>query len=306
MCKHSCPDLYLNEIGFATCHSYADSIGTPCLPDVQEDTEMGEVEISRNNDHSYCVNVNNTGEETNMGEIMPGKNRIKKRKIVGLLANEIYLLHLLDKGMVSNILEEMEMGILDEDATSTELLSFVMLNEKCKVIPDMISQLQYYNETKWADTCADELYHIILTNARELLKTCTIKEINIIAKVLEQHTGRLWFTSGVLKAVNANTIVKGFRGELVRDEQFTRRNNKISNPLTLTSLVKKVVLDEEYDVEKLRISLGTVLCCEVKSEWYAQCTVNKKLKIPVLDRDERTEEMEIFAYPERDESTQLL
>ena len=91
--------------------------------------------------------------------------------------------------MVSNILEEMEMGILDEDATSMELLSFVMLNEKCKVIPDMISQLQYYNRTKWADTCADELYHIILINARELLKTCTIKEINIIAKVLEQHTG---------------------------------------------------------------------------------------------------------------------
>ena len=267
---------------------------------------MGEVEISRNNDHSYCVNINNTGEETNMGEIRPGKNRTKKRKIVGLLANEINLLHLLDKGMVSNILEEMEMGILDEDATSTELLSFVMLNEKCKVIPDMISQLQYYNGTKWADTCADELYHIILINARELLKTCTIKEINIIAKVLEQHTGQLWFTSGVLKAVNANIIVKGFRGELLHDEQFTRRNNKISNPLTLTSLVKKVVLDEEYDVEKLRISLGTVLCHEVKSEWYAQCTVNKKLKIPVLDRDEHTEEMEIFAYPERDESTQLL
>ena len=110
----------------------------------------------------------------------------------------------------------------------------------------------------------------------------------------------------MLKAVNANTIVKGFRGELLCDEQFTRRNNKISNLLTLTSLAKKVVLDDEYDVEKLRISLGIVLCCEVKSEWYAQCTVNKKLKIPVLDGDEHTEKMEIFAYPERDKSTQLL
>ena len=146
------PDLYPNEISFATCHSYADAIGTCCLPDAEEDTEMEEVEISRNNDHSYCVNVNNTDEETNMGEIRPGKNKTKKRKIVGLLANEINLLHLLDKGMVSTILEEMEMGILDEDATSTELLSFVMLNDKCKVIPDMISQLQYYNGTKWGDT----------------------------------------------------------------------------------------------------------------------------------------------------------
>ena len=123
---------------------------------------------------------------------------------------------------------------------------------------------------------------------------------------MEQHTERLWFTSGALKAVNVNTIVKGFRGKLLHDEEFTRRNTKISNPLTLTSLVKKVVLDEEYDVEKLRISLGTVLCHKVKAEWYAQCTVNKKLKIPVLDGDECTEEMEIFVYPERDESTQLL
>ena len=195
VCKHSRPDLFEKEIGYSTCHRYADTPGTPRFID---DVEIAEQDWHENtiSDHTYCVN-----EEQAVVKDAGAKNKkiLKKKKIVGIKENEKNLLHLLDPCVVDEIFNDLEIGILDEDATSTELLCHVLLNEKCQLIPDIVKHLQYYNGRKWASTSVEELYPAILTDGQMLMKACTVKEIGIISKVMEQHTQRCWFASRWIK-----------------------------------------------------------------------------------------------------------
>ena len=306
VCKHSRPDLFEKEIGYSTCHTYADTPGTP--PFIH-DMEIAEQDCHENtiSDHTYCVNKENAVVKDNSVGDAGAKNKkmLKKKKIVGIKENEKNLLHLLDPCVVAEIFDDLEIGILDEDATSTELLGHVLLNEKCQLIPDIVKHLQYYDGRKWASTSVEELYPAILTDGQMLMKVCTVKEIGIISKVMEQHTQRCWFASGGLKGSNINKIVRRFGGEILVSEESTRRMGKIFNAQSLNALSKKVLLCDNYDVNLLRISLSTVLAREMKADWFRHCTVDNNMVIP-LDESGGANVMEIFAYPEMNEENGYL
>ena len=306
VCKHSRPDLFPQEIGYATCHTYAYPKGTPEFVAPTESLLIDDRTESET-DHTYCTYVSTKKDNMkvdNASELVKRRGNRKKR-IIGMMENEENLLHLLDQRVVSDILDDFDTCILDEDATSTELLGHVLVNEKCQLLPDIVKQLQYYDGRKWAGTSVEELYPAILTDGKELMKSCTVKEIAIISKVLEQHTDRFWFATGGLKGSHINTIVRGFGGNSLVAEESTRRSGKNFNPLTLSVMAKKVLLSEEYDVDKLHISLGTVMAREMRAEWFRHCTVDNNIVIPLAEHG-GVDVMEIFTYPEKNDKQEVM
>ena len=110
---------------------------------------------------------------------------------------------------------------------------------------------------------------------------------------------------GGLKGSNINKIVCGFGGQILVSEESTRRMGKIFNAQSLNALSKKVLLCDNYDVNLLRISLGTVLARETKADRFRCCTVDNNMLIP-LDESGGANVMEIFAYPEMNEENGYL
>ena len=59
------------------------------------------------------------------------------------MANEKNILHLIDRATLMDIFENLDDLTLDEEGTMKELLSHVLLNERCKLLPNVIVELQY-------------------------------------------------------------------------------------------------------------------------------------------------------------------
>ena len=134
---------------------------------------------------------------------------------------ETNLLHLLDRGMVEEIVNGMQDLEIGEDATMDDLLPHVLLDERCQLLGDILMQLQYYDVSKWGMLSKEELYTSLLSDVEELMTSCTVKELKIICKTMEHHTDRIWFPSGVLKGGHVNTIVRAFGAKRVVDETTT-------------------------------------------------------------------------------------
>ena len=58
VCKHSCPDLFRDKIGYSTCHLYADMQGTQERPPPQSVC----IQEEEHDDHTYCSKQNLTEE----------------------------------------------------------------------------------------------------------------------------------------------------------------------------------------------------------------------------------------------------
>ena len=114
---------------------------------------------------------------------------------------------------------------------------------------------------------------------------CTIKDLNVICKMLEHHTDRCWYTSGVLKAVTVNKTCKAFSGTNSVHEGSTRKSNKVYNPQLLRSSAKEVLLTSDYKVEHLQIALGTVLSWEMCCAWCKHSSVDYTQMIPLADKN---------------------
>ena len=127
------------------------------------------------------------------------------------MANEKNILHLIDRATLMDIFENLDDLTLDEEGTTEELLSRVLLNERCKLLPDVIVELQYSDWVKWGSTNIEELYPLLMDSGRMMVQ-CTIKDLNVICKTLEHHTDRCWYTSGALKDMMVNKICKAFGG----------------------------------------------------------------------------------------------
>ena len=161
------------------------------------------------------------------------------------MANEKNILHLIDRAMLMDIFENLDDLTLDEEGMTEELLSHVLLNERCKILPDVIAELQYSDWVKWGSTNIEELYPLLM-DSRRMMVQCTIKDLNVICKMLEHHTDRCWYTSGALKAVTVNKICKAFGGTNSVHEGSIRKSNKVYNPQLLRSSAKEVLLTSDY------------------------------------------------------------
>ena len=311
VCKHSRPDLFPEEIGFSTCHTYADPPNTPpiplnAVPDIQEGT--GHLD-----DHNYFDNTSNalidgdvTTEYDRNGKLKPGK---RKKKIMGMQHNEVNILHLLNKNIVAEIIEDIDYMDIPEDATSTDLLGHILLHPLCSLLQDILNQLQYYDTQKWGDMVLEELFPCLLTSGDDLTAACTVKDLKIICKTLEHHTDRSWFESSALKGVHVKRIVKAFGGTDTEIEVNRRKGNRIQNPISLRVLAKRALQHEDYKLTNLQIALGTVISREYKAEWYERSTIDPSVFIPFEDGDESGaggETVELFSYPETDENSEPL
>ena len=253
VCKHSRPDLFPHEIGFATCHTYADAPDTPCPPHTPVPDEPG-ILVSDYVDHTYATQSEPVT-----------KNTKRQKRIVGILDNEENILHLLHRETVVQICEDIE--DLEENPTSTDLLGHVLQNPMCTLLTDIVNQLQFYDSGKWGCTSAEDIFPQLLTNGPRLFNTCTVKDLNIICKTLEHHTDRSWYPQGAIKSTHVNNIVKAFGGNMIVEEG-TRRQRKILNPETLKSKAKKMLMRVEYTVDNLQIPVGTLLSRRHKADWF--------------------------------------
>ena len=72
--------------------------------------------------------------------------------------------------------------------------------------------------------------------------------------------------------------------------------------MTLCQCAKRLLMNDEYKVENLQISLGTVVAQEHKMDWYRHCTIEKNVEIPKIAQDNKVDgTMEVFCFPERNE-----
>ena len=142
------------------------------------------------------------------------------------------------------------------------------------------------------------MYTHLLTDAKELLKMCTVKELNIIATELRCFTCRLWFSANLLKAENVNVIVSAFGSAPLTSIESSHKKDKLYQPDTLLTLASCALKLESYPVEHLQISLGTVIHHQLKEDWYTNATCPLSVPIPHEHNSALVKEMEFFSYPE--------
>ena len=82
------------------------------------------------------------------------------------MANEKNILHLIDRATLMDIFENLDDLTLDEEGTMEELLSHVLLNECCKLLSDVIAELQYSDWVKWGSANIEELYPLLMDSGR--------------------------------------------------------------------------------------------------------------------------------------------
>ena len=58
------------------------------------------------------------------------------------MTNKKNILHLIDRAALMDIFENLDDLTLDEEGMMEELLGHVLLNECCKLLPDVIAELQ--------------------------------------------------------------------------------------------------------------------------------------------------------------------
>ena len=242
VCKHSHPDLFHDEIGYSTCHSYADKEGTQERPP----PEPVSIQEEEHNDHTYCSKQNLT--EHNRRENV-NKPRRRKKKMLGMNASEDNILHLLDSATVAMILEDIEETKTPENVTSTDLLIYVLMDQQCLLLDDILTQLQYIDGVKWGAVGKDNLYPGLFTSRDELMKKCTLKDLKIICKTLEHHTNRCWFETGGVKSAHVNRIIRAFGGTDFVQETALRKRRQTYNPTTLKVAVKNILLNDKYKLE---------------------------------------------------------
>ena len=232
VCKHSRPDLFPQEIGYATCHSYADTEDVMPMPQ-SENIEENNVPTNHD-DHTYCSAPAPTDFESEYARVKLNQTKKKReKKIVGLMSHKRNILHLLEKATLMEIFDSLDDLAVAKDGTSDELLALVLLSNKCQLLPDIITELQYSDSVKWESKTTEDLFPELLTDTECMMRECTVKDLNIICKTLEYHTDRSWYTGGALKAVTVNKISKAFGGKTMVPEASRRKGNKIYNPMSL-------------------------------------------------------------------------
>ena len=232
----------------------------------------------------------------------------KRKKEIGINERKENILHLLDSATVAQIVDNLDETQTPDDATSTDLLLYVLLDECCLLLQDILAQLQYFDGAKWGTTSKEDLYPSLLTSTDDLMSRCTLKDLKIICKTLEHHTERSWLESAGLKSIHVNRIIRTFGGTDLMSDQMHRKRKQIHTPLSLRVLSKKILLDDGYRIEHLQIALGTVLSRELKADWYRRSTVNPTAFIPFASGDDSAcegELVELFSYPEVDKDNEV-
>ena len=301
VCKHSRPDMFVDEIGYSTCHPYSDPPGTPQMPVVDVNVDDAAPETIQD-DHTYCS-------QRTVDSTVTGKKNVKRKKIVGMDEGDTNMLHLLSGNVVGPIIEDIDETDTSEQITSSELLIYVLLDARCLLLNDILTQLQYCDAGKWGHMTKTDMFPGLLDEFESLSAQCTLKDLKIILKTLEHHTDRVWYECAMVKKSQVNRIVNAFGGEECLVGSKSRKKKQTFNPPTLRIASKQVIMREDYKVENLQIALGTVLAREFRSEWFRNATLDPVVCVPYEDEESnesQVECVELFSYPELNERKEMV
>ena len=298
--------------------SVTESTRPDIFPLNEDETQMAVVsQISE--EHSNCVKRKDAtavtevfqeeNAETPMSEVLnrtahvkdvvtQSKNE-KRKKHKGLQPGKKDLLCLLDKDMVSDILQRGNHSDSTPDIDGEEL-SNVLLDPRCELLFDIHAHLIYSNEAKWHKKTLADIYPALLTCGKSLMLDCTLTELKTICRVIEHHTKRSWFVSGALKSVNVNTIVRAFGSNETVSEESSRRGNilNVFSAEKLSTLAHNYVKWGSYERIKLTVALGSVVIPYEHRKWLERATLLLHADVPNGEKS-----VELFLYPERNETT---
>ena len=139
----------------------------------------------------------------------------KQCKTIGLQPTETSIIELLDSN-VANLVQvtSPSCDALDDDCLPdlhVDLQQRITESELA-LVHDIVSELQNNNEDKWSDLTPECCYTEILKNGKNMMKSCTLKDIQCISQVMEMHTGPQWYSSKFNKSINVNNIIHAFEG----------------------------------------------------------------------------------------------
>ena len=261
--------------------------------------------------HLFKTNTSYNAWASHLKNMQPGQQvgekRNKRKKLFGLQAHEKNILATLPDEIIEDLNDE---DMSDDDLSEDELPDLVTVNknkeleklltrENFNLLEDIIEQLIQFNPDKWEGHTPSDFYPDLLTDGPKLVQKCYKKELQIIGKVLENYTGRSFFSSGFIKAKNANLIAGAFEStNFAAEVHRTTRS-----PKSLSYISKQVLLDPAYPPAALHSSYAEVLHCYNKAKWRRDATVPLVKTVQTAIKSER---MEMFSYPERSQERDKL
>ena len=204
-----------------------------------------------------------------------------KKMPIGLQGGERNILTLLRNPPPEMNEDDIDMGedMLLDLVQNDNLEEFLLSNE-CPLLGNILTELQQFNPTKWNDIPLSFLYPQLLTDAQELMKTCIVKELTIIAMEMCCFTGRCWYSSTYLKAENCNVIVAAFGGNNLVIPDLGHRKERIYQTDSLLTLASAAIKNESFPIEHIQIPLCTVIQRENHYKWIQKSTVPLFAPIP--------------------------
>ena len=188
------------------------------------------------------------------------------------------IVHLLDSEIVRDLQEALGENFMLEEPVDNittdgdvdyekELLQLALNHSDISLLTNIIDDLRELNPEKWRNLMQEELYWSILTQPLNIIKTFSAQEIMCIGKTLEQQTRHKFCKSNAQKAINANSLAQAFMGEYFLDIK-QRPAIKRKQIQTLHSLAKKVIMDDEYKLIQLQVSLANAIHREKRNTWF--------------------------------------
>ena len=244
-------------------------------------------------------------------------NSDTKKKLVreiGLRSDEINLLSALNNDILHEVTEtrielneESYDSLPDTEAddhlpdlvVQPSLLQRTLSSKHFDLLSTICKELIELDHDKWDGITAEAIYPDLLTSASEMMKTCRVKDVKVIADVLETFTGRKWYNYKEKKAINVNLLVSAFEGqELVNcsGEGEGVKKMKIHQPPKLSLLCSQLIMSSEYSTISLQASYAQAVHCINKAKWMFNCKI--PLSLPVPMEDSHYLDMPIFCYPE--------
>ena len=197
------------------------------------------------------------------------KVRLNRCAPIGLQDDEENLLTLLDSEVVCDIMEEEEQA---DDWLPDMTVDFnaMILEGHTTIVQDILDELQSVNKSKWEGYSASDLFPDLLQNGANLNATCTVKDLKVIAQVLEVQTGWKFFTAKYSKWKNVNLIVEAFNLKNLLpppQQQF----NPPKTPKSLTYICNIIVNDKKYPNICLQSSYAYAVHSYYKKKWENYC-----------------------------------
>ena len=241
----------------------------------------------------FCIN--------NTEHSIADKKQLRKKRVIGLQENEQSILDIVKLKDLPD--EELDNANVDafEPAEEIVTLDTYLRKQDFPLIPNILNELINFNKLKWQEKTFEDLYPNLLTDGPTLARSTSVKELQIIACEIRCCTGRIWYSSNMLKSELVNAIIKGFGGtnQAVVEK---RKTLKTFNPESLVQSCVAHLKQDLFPVEHLQIPLATEHQLKVSENWHAQATVKTSAAIPRHENSTQSRTMDFFSYPAHNEN----